>query len=138
MAKKTTKVPKWIAGIKIPKTVRKGPLGSLLSTPAGQILLAELLVLIGGALATAANPDTKTGRALRMAMNEGLEELKGGTPKKRRRDIGRHLGDGFLRGMEAFRHSMRSEGTDSDLKDVEPLGHGKKKSSKSRPGPMTH
>lgn len=127
MAKKLPMVPKRIAGIKIPRQLRKGPLGSILGTPAGQILLAELLVVIGGAIATAANPGTKTGRALRQAMNEGLQELKGGhTGKRRKRDMARHLGDGLVRGLDAFRHSMR-EDADLDLKEAEPMGRGKKR-----------
>jgi hypothetical protein len=141
MAKKTSKIPKWIAGIKIPKQVRKGPLRTLLGTPAGQILLAELLIVIGGAIATAANPDTKTGRALRMAMNEGLAGLKGGdTGKGSKRHIASHLGDGLVRGLEAFRQSMRATAVAPEMKDVQPLGRGKKKSSKSQasPEPTTH
>lgn len=40
MAKKL-KLPKRIAGIKIPKTIRKGPVGEFMSSPAGQLVIAE-------------------------------------------------------------------------------------------------
>lgn len=47
MAKKL-KLPKRIAGIKIPKTIRKGPVGDFISSPAGQLVIAEALVAAAG------------------------------------------------------------------------------------------
>ena len=47
MAKKL-KLPKRIAGIKIPKTIRKGPVGEFMSSPAGQLVIAEALVAAAG------------------------------------------------------------------------------------------
>ena len=132
MGNKTLTVPKRIAGIRIPKQVRKGPFGSLLSTPAGQILLAELLIVIGGAIATAVNPDTKTGKALRVALSEGLQELQGsGHKKHRRRNIGHSLGSGFARGYDAFRQAMGEESSDSASEET--VSRGKKKNSKPTP-----
>jgi hypothetical protein len=47
MAKKL-KLPKRIAGIKIPKTIRKGTVGEFMSSPAGQLVIAEALVAAAG------------------------------------------------------------------------------------------
>src|SRR5688572_21037790 len=47
MAKKL-KLPKRIAGIKIPKLIRKGPVGEFMSSPAGQLVIAEALVAAAG------------------------------------------------------------------------------------------
>lgn len=49
MAKAKLKLPKRIAGVKIPKTVRKGPVGQFLNSSAGQLLVAEALIAAGGA-----------------------------------------------------------------------------------------
>ena len=52
MAKKLKiKLPKRVAGVKIPKSVRKGPVGQFLNSGAGQILIAEALVAAAGAFA---------------------------------------------------------------------------------------
>jgi hypothetical protein len=45
------RIPKRVAGVKIPKTVRKGPVAKFLNSSAGQVLLAEALVVVGGTLA---------------------------------------------------------------------------------------
>jgi hypothetical protein len=47
MAKKL-KLPKRIAGIKIPKAIRKGPVGKFINSPAGQLVVAEALVAAAG------------------------------------------------------------------------------------------
>jgi hypothetical protein len=52
MAKKLkVKLPKRVAGMKIPKSVRKGPIGQFVNSTAGQIVIAEALVAAAGALA---------------------------------------------------------------------------------------
>jgi hypothetical protein len=58
MAKKRkSKLPKRIAGIKIPKRVRKGPVAAFLSSQAGQIAVAEALALAASALAVKRSTD---------------------------------------------------------------------------------
>jgi hypothetical protein len=49
MAKKKTKsfLPKRIAGVKVPKAVRKGRLGELLASKRGQALIAEAIMAAG-------------------------------------------------------------------------------------------
>ena len=65
MAKHLVKIPKPIAGIKLPRQMRKGPLGAFLASSGGQVIVAELLLVLAGVLATVANPATRTGRDLR-------------------------------------------------------------------------
>lgn len=46
MAKKNQSfLPKKIAGVKVPKSVRKGPLGELIASPAGPALIAEAVMV---------------------------------------------------------------------------------------------
>jgi hypothetical protein len=72
------KIPKRVAGIKIPKTVRKGPLIHFLNSSAGQVLLAEGLMVLGGALGLrSADPDSGMGHLARHPLDSlrhlGLE-----------------------------------------------------------------
>lgn len=63
MAKKNRNfLPKKIAGVKVPKSVRKGRFGELLASPAGQALLAEAVMAIGaiaGAKKVADDPNAR-------------------------------------------------------------------------------
>jgi hypothetical protein len=67
MAKKLKiKLPKRVAGVKIPKSVRKGPVGQFLNSGAGQILIAEALVAAAGTLAASrSDADSRDGDAVR-------------------------------------------------------------------------
>ena len=49
---KKAKIPKHIGGIRIPKSIRKGPVGEFLDSPAGQALIAQAVLAAGDALAT--------------------------------------------------------------------------------------
>ncbi|HVF16542.1 MAG TPA: hypothetical protein VNA21_06505, partial [Steroidobacteraceae bacterium] len=68
MAKRKLKLPKKIAGVKIPKAVRKGPVGQFLNSSAGQLLVAEALIAAGGAFFAAEMMDSgdKKGAARRL------------------------------------------------------------------------
>jgi hypothetical protein len=46
--RKKVKLPKRIAGVKVPKAARKGPVADFLNSSGGQVLLAEALVLAAG------------------------------------------------------------------------------------------
>lgn len=55
-------LPKKIAGVKVPKKVRKGRFGELLASPAGQALLAEAIMAVGamaGAKKVADSPQAR-------------------------------------------------------------------------------
>jgi hypothetical protein len=53
MAKTKAGLPKRIAGIKLPKRVRKGPKGEFLGSKVGKALVAEALTTASGGLAVA-------------------------------------------------------------------------------------
>jgi hypothetical protein len=63
MAKKLKlKLPKRVAGVKIPKSVRKGPIGQFVNSGAGQIVIAQALMAAAGALAVSrTEPDSRIG-----------------------------------------------------------------------------
>jgi hypothetical protein len=63
MAKKNRSfLPKRIAGVKVPKAVRKGRFGELLASPTGQAVIAEAIMAIGavaGAKKVADSPEAR-------------------------------------------------------------------------------
>jgi hypothetical protein len=67
MAKKLKiKLPKRVAGVKIPKRVRKGPIAGFLNSGAGQLILAQTLVAAAGVFAASkTDPDSQTGDLVR-------------------------------------------------------------------------
>jgi hypothetical protein len=73
MAKKKNALPKRIGGVKVPKSVRKGRLGALLSSRRGQALIAEA-VLAAGALATAKK--VKDSPKARATLDEAGHRIK--------------------------------------------------------------
>ena len=48
---KQIKIPKRVAGVKVPKAIRKGPVRDLVNSSAGQLLLAEALVAVASLFA---------------------------------------------------------------------------------------
>ena len=48
--KKAAGLPKRLAGVKIPKRVRKGPVGEFIASPAGKLVVAEAVAAAGGLL----------------------------------------------------------------------------------------
>jgi hypothetical protein len=83
------KLPKRLAGIKIPKAVRKGPLGQFLNSHAGQVILAEAVVA-AAAVFTASKTDEDSPVA------EGLRHPA---------ESARHLGQAMA--MTSADHSER-------------------------------
>lgn len=84
MAKKL-KLPKRIAGIKIPKAIRKGPIRDFMNSRAGQIVIAEALVAAAG-IFTAKKVDSDLNAA----------------------ELAKHPGDGVRRAAKA----LSSDGVD--------------------------
>jgi len=81
MAKKKSKkggLPKRIAGVKIPKAVRKAPIGEILASKAGQTLIAEAVMAVGAvAGAKKAGDSRKVQRAAGKAA-EGVHDAGAG------------------------------------------------------------
>jgi hypothetical protein len=106
------KIPKRVAGMKIPKTVRKGPLRDFLNSSAGQLLLAEGLIVLGSAVAVRrADPDSRVGWFARHPL-DSMRDV--GRATSRRADwagetISRESGKlslAFSEAIRAFRAAM--------------------------------
>ncbi len=128
---KPIKLPKRIAGIKIPKGIRKGPVVKFLNTPPGQVVLAQALLVIGGAFAVEKTRD-----------NDGtlhpLDALKdAGRDITHRADFaGAKLTRAFAAAAHAFRDVM--EGADDDAahhEAVDSSGETARKKSRVRSEP---
>jgi len=70
MAKKdrSIKAPKRVAGVRIPKSVRKGSLAAFINTPIGQAVIAQAVLSARDALAE--NPEGLTETTLKFAFSE--------------------------------------------------------------------
>jgi hypothetical protein len=62
---KRIKIPKRVAGVKVPKPIRKGPIADFLNSTAGQVLLAEALIAAAGLFAAKRINDEDAGEVLR-------------------------------------------------------------------------
>lgn len=111
MAKKV-KVPKRIAGVKIPKSIRKGPIGDFLTSSGGQVVLAEVLLALAAVYAARRLDGDSTADVLR----HPLDSLRAG------RDWSRGTSERFTRafgaGVQAFRAAMQEPLADSAAESV--------------------
>ena len=108
------KLPKRIAGVKIPKAIRKGPVMDFLNTPAGQVVLAQAVLLMGGAFAVDKARDSG-------AMKNPLQALTGAGHdlQDRASHTAAKLTQAFAAAAHAFRDVMES---DDDLPHAKASG----------------
>ena len=72
MAKSRIKLPKRVAGVKIPKAVRKGPVVDFVNSSAGRVLIAQALTAAIGVFAyKSATPETREG--IRSKAKKGVD-----------------------------------------------------------------
>jgi hypothetical protein len=113
MAKKL-KLPKRIAGVKIPKPVRKGPVGTFLNSSAGQMLIAEAILVAAGAIAVrGSDPHSRTGEAIRHPLQKVKRASraamhKGARAKGAVADGSERLADALRDGVAAFKASLEN------------------------------
>lgn len=109
-ARKKTKVPKRLGGVKVPKTVRRG-LKGLAASQNGRTVIAEALAAAGAAIiASQARSDSTTRNAIRTRGPQAKAALRG---KLSEASEARHaLGSAFEAAMDAFAKSLR--GTPSE------------------------
>ena len=127
---KKLKVPKRIAGVKIPKTIRKGPIGDFLSSSGGQVVLAEALLAVGAYYAARRfDANTPASEALR----HPLDSLR--ASRDWSRGTSERLTRAFAAGVQAFRATLNEpsaaeQSPSADVtEDAEPSR--KKRSSRS-------
>lgn len=101
MAKAKLKLPKRIAGVKIPKKVRKGPVGQFLNSSAGQLLVAEALIAAGGAFVASTDRDESP------EVSRSIKRL-GQSAGDRTSDAQRALERGSARLAFAFSEAVRA------------------------------
>ena len=96
---KKVKLPKRVWGVKIPKQIRKGPLGQFLGSSGGQIVVIEAIMAAAAFYAARRiDPDTSVGETLRRP----LDSLRAG------RDWSRGASDRFARALRAGAQSFRA------------------------------
>ena len=108
--RKTLKVPKPIAGLKIPKTVRKGPVVDFLNSSGGQVLIAEALLLAARSFAgKRVDPDSPVGEFINHPVEKAKEAAVSGKAAAQRAGNGApsaKLAHAFEEGMRAFRAAL--------------------------------
>jgi hypothetical protein len=98
---KPIKIPRKLAGVKIPKVLRKGPVGDFVNSAAGQLIIAEAVTLAIGALAARR---TATGERAATTLAQRVAE----TSPEGLRESGDRLARAFRAGLDAFRESLQS------------------------------
>jgi hypothetical protein len=110
---KPIKIPRKLAGVKIPKVLRKGPVGDFVNSAAGQLIIAEAVTLAIGALAARR---TATGERAATTLAQRVAE----TSPEGLRESGDRLARAFRAGLDAFRESLQSG--DDDAQEPMPSG----------------
>ena len=106
------KVPKRIAGVKIPKTVRKGPVVDFLNSSGGQVLIAEALLLAARSFAVKrVDPDSPVGEFIHHPVEKTKEASLSGKAAAERAGNGAaeasaKLARAFEEGMRGFRAAL--------------------------------
>src|SRR5688572_25378605 len=106
------KVPKRIAGVKIPKTVRKGPVVDLLNSSGGQVLIAEALLLVAGSYAAKrVDPDSPVREFIHHPVEKAKEAALSGKATAQRAgngtaEVSKRLAHAFEEGIRAFRAAL--------------------------------
>jgi hypothetical protein len=132
MAKQRIKLPKRIAGVKIPKAIRKGPVAAFLSSPGGQMAIAEAVIALGATyVARRINSGSSVGEAIR----DPIETLRTRTGANGAQGSSERFTRAWRAGLDAFRMEWQgSQDLDADNSDVsaggastaaaEPAGNG--------------
>jgi hypothetical protein len=126
------KLPKRVAGVKIPKAVRKGPIGQFLNSSAGQLVVAQALVAVAGAFA-AKEMDEPPRDALRHPIESAKRGMRAVQPDR--------LSFALSAAARAFRDAMQSDGEYAHARagaQDEPAPPAKKKSSTPADAPVPH
>jgi hypothetical protein len=95
-SKSRIKVPKRVAGVKIPKAVRKGPVVDFVNSSAGRLLIAQALTAAVAAIAIKQS-DSPTGERIKAGARSAEETVKENTAR---------LGHAFAEGVRAFREAL--------------------------------
>lgn len=133
------KLPKRVGGVKIPKVIRKGPLGEFLNSHAGRLILGEALVAAAAIFtATKTDDDSAVAEGLRHPV-DGARRL-GNAMALSSADHSERLGHACREAGRTFRETLHAayDPLRQDRRDIgangvdgvdEDEAHAKKKSS---------
>jgi hypothetical protein len=112
---KRIKIPKRIAGVKIPKGIRKGPIADFLNSSGGQVVLAEALLAFGAFYASRRiDPDTPAADLLRHPIDRARAKLAGhGLGDGALASAPDRLARAFRAGVRAFRSELHETASDA-------------------------
>jgi hypothetical protein len=83
MGKKSKSVlPKKIAGVKVPKSIRKGHFGEFLTSPTGQKIVAEAIVAVGAVASAHKAAKSDKAKEIAGAAKDKLADAKDGAGDK--------------------------------------------------------
>jgi hypothetical protein len=102
---KTIKIPRKLAGVKIPKALRKGPVGQFVNSSAGQLLIAEAIAV---AIAALAARRTATGERAGAVLAHRAAEF-GAQTRESMFDTSHRLAAAMRNGLAAFRETLQDE-----------------------------
>jgi hypothetical protein len=137
MARSKIKVPKHVAGVKIPKAVRKGPVFEFVNSTAGRVLIAQALTAAIGVLAyKGASEETRD--KIRGKAKKGVENTRATLERNTAR-----LSYAFSEAVTAFRAALGDNSFEAEsdaastsiVEDTEEPGEraGKKKKRTASP-----
>ena len=116
MAKSRIKVPKQVAGVRIPKSVRKGPIMDFVNSTTGRILIAQALTAAIGVFAYK-QVDPETRERVRGKVRKGAEDARDVMSRSSAR-----LSIAFGEALNAFRSALdqpvAAENSESDAEDA--------------------
>lgn len=117
--KKAAVLPKRIAGVKVPKRLRKGRAGRFLASPLGVALLSEAAVAAG---AVAAGKQAKPGSATRRFADHPLASLAhlADDAKLRGNESAEALREAFAAASAAFADTLRHSADALDPREPPP------------------
>ena len=130
-----SKIPKRIGGIKIPKKVRKGPVGQFFRSSAGQLILGQALLIAGGMYAAKkVDRDSPMARAVRHPGDTVAKAFDGRSPKDISARLSYACGEAMKAFFEALQAGQNRDTPTSVSGEREPAREerGKKKSEGSR------
>ena len=141
MGKKSKKaLPKTIAGVKVPKSIRKGRFGEFLTSPAGQKLVAEAIVAVGAVASARKAAKSDTAKGLAGAAKDKVADLKD-SAKSLKADAKTSDASGVIayavgEAVRSFTDAIRSR--DGEARDAEDHGaeDSKKKPISYEAGPL--
>jgi hypothetical protein len=142
MAKKSKNLlPKKIAGVKVPKTVRKGRFGEFLVSPAGQKLIAEAIVAAGAVAGAKKVKDSDKARDKFADVADRLQNLGDGAGKNASAAggaIAYALGEAARSFADALQRHRSEDEPDMEARkrDAELAGDSKKKPISYEAGPV--